>query len=87
MREQHMRKRREVVHQVKAAYPAGSDAIAKLAYELWLSRGCPDGSPEQDWYEAERILKGSAESDGASAAEEISTVPPPRKSKATARGA
>ena len=27
-------------------------AISKRAYELWLERGCPEGSPEQDWYQA-----------------------------------
>jgi len=69
----HTRKK-EPAPQIQASDPAaGGDAIAKLAYELWSSRGCPDGSPEQDWYEAERILKGGAE--------------PSRKSNATARGA
>jgi hypothetical protein len=32
------------------------DAIEKLAYQYWMNRGCPDGSAEQDWLEAERIL-------------------------------
>jgi hypothetical protein len=27
--------------------------IANLAYALWQRRGCGDGSPEQDWFEAE----------------------------------
>ena len=26
------------------------------AYELWLQRGCPQDSPEDDWYQAERLL-------------------------------
>jgi len=26
--------------------------IAALAYALWESRGCPDGSPEEDWFRA-----------------------------------
>ena len=30
--------------------------IAALAYELWISRGCGDGSAEEDWFEAERRL-------------------------------
>ena len=32
------------------------DAISKRAYELWLERGCPGGSPEEDWYKAELEL-------------------------------
>ena len=32
------------------------DEIAKLAYELWEHRGRPLGSPEIDWYAAERAL-------------------------------
>jgi hypothetical protein len=31
-------------------------AIAELAYYLWRERGCPDGSPEEDWYKAELII-------------------------------
>lgn len=30
--------------------------IAELAYVLWQQRGCVEGSPEQDWFEAERRL-------------------------------
>jgi Protein of unknown function (DUF2934) len=28
--------------------------IASLAFALWHQRGCPDGSPEEDWFRAER---------------------------------
>jgi hypothetical protein len=28
--------------------------IAARAYDLWKQRGGPDGSPEIDWYEAEK---------------------------------
>jgi hypothetical protein len=31
--------------------------IAALAFQLWKERGCPDGSPEDDWYKAEQRLK------------------------------
>jgi len=34
--------------------------IARLAHQLWEQRGCPEGSPEEDWYEAEMKLKGDA---------------------------
>jgi len=32
-------------------------AIANLAYELWQQRGCPQGSPEEDWDRAEQLLQ------------------------------
>jgi len=35
--------------------PAAED-IAKLAYALWEARGCPAGSPEEDWFRAEAEL-------------------------------
>ena len=27
--------------------------VAALAHSLWLVRGCPEGSPEIDWFSAE----------------------------------
>lgn len=30
--------------------------VAKLAYKLWEERGRPFGSPEVDWFAAERAL-------------------------------
>jgi hypothetical protein len=35
------------------------EAIAGLAYSLWQSRGCPEGTPDEDWYNAEDILRTS----------------------------
>jgi hypothetical protein len=35
---------------------ADSSAISVLAYQLWQRRGCPEGSPETDWLQAEREL-------------------------------
>jgi hypothetical protein len=34
--------------------------IAGVAYTLWESRGCPIGSPEEDWFKAERELASTA---------------------------
>jgi hypothetical protein len=34
----------------------GHDPVASRAYELWMLRGCPDGSPEVDWFQAESEL-------------------------------
>jgi hypothetical protein len=39
------------------ALPLDREAIAALAYRLWQQRGCPAGSGEQDWLEAESILR------------------------------
>lgn len=33
-------------------------SISKRAYELWIERGCPEGSPEEDWFQAETEIKG-----------------------------
>jgi len=30
--------------------------IAERAYQLWLDRGCPDGSAERDWLDAEEEI-------------------------------
>ena len=32
------------------------DHVAELAYTLWESRGCPIGTPEEDWFRAEQEL-------------------------------
>ena len=38
-----------------------STAVAALAYQLWQARGCPQGSPEVDWLEAEQQIRASVE--------------------------
>jgi hypothetical protein len=30
---------------------------ARIAYELWKERGCPYGSPEVDWFEAQYRMR------------------------------
>ena len=32
------------------------EQIAELAYKYWEARGCPYGSPEEDWFRAEHEL-------------------------------
>lgn len=39
-----------------------TSAIEARAYELWVQRGCPIGSPEVDWYQAEEELRGGTTS-------------------------
>ena len=36
------------------------EQISARAYELWIERGCPIGSPEVDWYNAEQELRGTS---------------------------
>ena len=36
--------------------PQGAERISIRAYELWTLRGCPIGSPEIDWAQAEAEL-------------------------------
>ena len=33
------------------------EKIASLAYALWVERGCPEGTPDVDWLEAEKELR------------------------------
>ncbi len=40
----------------------GTAEIAALAYQLWTGRGCPIGSPEDDWLLAEAELTQKASS-------------------------
>lgn len=37
----------------------GEDEVAARAYQLWVRRGCPDGSPEEDWFAARRELESA----------------------------
>ena len=38
----------------RAASPE-NNAIEELAHALWEERGCPIGSPEEDWFRAESL--------------------------------
>ena len=37
--------------------PGNQGEISALAYELWIQRGCPLGSPEVDWFRAKEDLR------------------------------
>jgi Protein of unknown function (DUF2934) len=41
--------------------------VAERAYHIWYSKGCPEGTAEEDWCQAERELRGQS-SDGLSRA-------------------
>jgi len=36
------------------------EEIATRAYLLWEARGCPSGSPEEDWFRAEQEIRGQS---------------------------
>ena len=40
-----------------AAFDPDDDAIARLAYNLWVERGRPEGSSEEDWFRARGLLR------------------------------
>ena len=44
-----------------AAATSAQNEIAALAYQLWQHRGCPTGSPEEDWFRAEQELAAQRE--------------------------
>jgi hypothetical protein len=46
-----------VTGDVVTAPPPEHKKIARLAYAYWQGRGCPDGSPEEDWFRAEEELR------------------------------
>ncbi len=39
------------------AAPVPHERVAMRAYEKWCQRGCPPGTDEQDWYEAEAEVR------------------------------
>jgi hypothetical protein len=40
----------------------GHKDIAERAHALWQARGCPQGSAEEDWFNAAHELRARAES-------------------------
>jgi hypothetical protein len=46
----------ESVHDAHPVDPSQVE-IAGVAYQLWLARGCPQGSDQEDWFRAEEVLK------------------------------
>ncbi|MCU0759615.1 MAG: DUF2934 domain-containing protein [Steroidobacteraceae bacterium] len=64
--------------------PADRASIERLAHTLWMARGCPLGSPEEDWLQAERMLAedtaGEAPPPLAAPAEAAAATAPRRRS-------
>jgi hypothetical protein len=42
--------------------PLDSEKVAALAYQFWQERGCPEGSPDEDWFRAEEEVRRSTAS-------------------------
>lgn len=67
-------------HEVHDGPPLGNtseDEIARRAYQLWRERGCPEGSAQQDWFEAAEQLRAHTNSAGArSASRDSGSVQP-----------
>jgi hypothetical protein len=36
--------------------PENQQHVAILAYKFWQTRGCPEGTPEEDWFRAEQEI-------------------------------
>ncbi len=58
------RSRRRTVSSLDAPAPAARskpassrEEIARRAYEIWLSKGCPHGHDVEHWLEAERQIR------------------------------
>lgn len=50
-----------------------SGDIATLAYQLWQARGCPEGSPEIDWFQAEQLLRDPIQTAGSRVSDPVLT--------------
>jgi hypothetical protein len=44
---------------------SNDDGIAALAYQFWKDRGCPIGSPGEDWFRAEMEMNARDEASAA----------------------
>ena len=48
---------REMLEGLSALGSPNGDSISALARALWKARDCPEGSPDDDWFQAERVLQ------------------------------
>ena len=62
--EEHMHTARESSHRSDEATDLGiehptadREDISRLAYLYWEERGCPNDSPDEDWFRAEAELR------------------------------
>ena len=50
----------EVTSDDLAGGTSDQSEIAALAYSLWQDRGCPIGSPDEDWFQADEGISRPA---------------------------
>lgn len=36
------------------------EEVTRLAHEFWIERGCPIGTPDEDWFRAEAEVRSRA---------------------------
>jgi hypothetical protein len=63
--------------QPSAAPKITHDRIAMRAYEKWMQRGCPHGTDQQDWLDAEAELKAELNRTASASAARPATPPRP----------
>jgi hypothetical protein len=51
--------------------PRDQRSIRELAHRLWEARGCPEGSPERDWLDAEHQFSAAEPAAAAASAQGI----------------
>jgi hypothetical protein len=54
---QQLREMLEGLSVLSSARETAAYGVPTLARALWEARGCPEGSPEDDWFRAERVLE------------------------------
>ena len=50
----------EAAGQERVSRPDYQERISAIAYEFWLQRECPWGTPEVDWLRAEKEVRASS---------------------------
>jgi len=55
--QEHYPEQHEVANAGNGASSPTHDQIAIRAFELWHAKGCPHGTAEQDWFDAEAQLQ------------------------------
>jgi hypothetical protein len=58
---EHLREMLDALVVLASTSTPAADSVSALARALWKARGCPEGSPEDDWYRAEQALKSQRE--------------------------